>query len=110
MDAKELKSTIAYLIRCAQSFHPNYDFGHTTFFNMTTLLLAQNIDTSIACLNEMDEEMIDWISVCFSQLMNFHLNKTNSRKFLLCLNNIEKKYPNNHFQSMIDRAKNSYRF
>ena len=110
MTDKELYNTISSLIAYLKKQHPHYDFAHDTVNNMIRLLLAQNIDHSIACLKAMNQEEIDWVSASFSDMMAYNLSKEDSLKFLEFLNSLEITYPDSSFKGMIKSARDCYRF
>lgn len=83
-----MKTTIQQSILRIEKKHPN-DPAILKELDEIEVLLSKNLEETIACLNELSENEISWISPCFEAIST----KFKSQRFIICLNELVKKYP-----------------
>lgn len=87
-----MKETITKIIEEIQQKHHN-DPTISVDLEKIEAILVKNITETIACLNELSENEISWISSCFETVSA----KLQSKEFITCLKQLVKKYPNIKF-------------
>lgn len=96
----ELKTEMATVLNKRKSLNMNDDFGIEKCWNEIIKLLTQNEDKAIDYLNECDEDSLYYISEVFEDISE----KFQSKKFIACLRNLDKKFPKLDMTKDIDIA------
>ncbi len=89
-----MKTTIQQSILRVEKKHPN-DPAILIELEEIEVLLSKNLEETIACLNELDENEISWISSSFESVSA----KLQSKEFITCLKQLVKKFPEIKFLS-----------
>ncbi|MGX7418019.1 hypothetical protein ACWOFR_04350 [Carnobacterium gallinarum] len=96
----ELKNEMATILKKRKSLNINDDFGIEKCWNEMTKFLTQNEDEAIDYLNECNEDDLYYISEIFEDISE----KLQSERFIACLRNLDKKFPELDMTKDIDIA------
>lgn len=98
------KTQIENIINKMESLHVNDDYAFNKYFDQIFELLKNNESETIDILMTLSEKNIDWLTPMFEYLSA----KFQSSKFILSLEEIQKKYPNiPHIEEDIQDAKDA---
>ncbi|TWP28389.1 hypothetical protein ETU08_09090 [Apibacter muscae] len=86
------KIEIENILNKIASLHIEDDYAFNKYFDKILELLKNNESEAIHILTTLSEKDIDWLTPMFEDLSA----EFQSYKFILCLEEIKKKYPNIH--------------
>ena len=96
----ELKNKMEAILKERKGLNINDDYGIEKCWNEMTILLTQNEDEKIDYLNECNEENLYYISEIFEDISE----QLQSKRFITCLRNLDKKFPKLDMTKDIDIA------
>ncbi|EHR4851839.1 hypothetical protein KUB85_002185 [Enterococcus faecalis] len=96
----ELKNKMEAILKERKGLNINDDYGIEKCWNEMTIFLTQNEDETIDYLNECNEENLYYISEIFEDISE----QLQSKRFITCLRNLDKKFPKLDMTKDIDIA------
>ena len=99
-----LKEIMDNLIRERKNKHPEDDYGIYECWDKMTEILSQDIDETIQYLENCSEEDIYFISEIFEDISE----KVKSEKYIICLRELDKKFPSLNMTRDIDIAESYF--
>lgn len=96
----KLKNEMETILKKRKSLNINDDFGIEKCWNEMTKLLTQNEDETTDYLNKCNEDDLYYISEIFEDISE----KLQSKEFITCLRNLDKKFPKLDMTKDIDIA------
>lgn len=96
----DLKHQMAIILRKRKALNINDDFGIEKCWNEMTEVLTQNVDATIHYLEECEEDDLYYISEIFEDISE----KLQSERFIICLRELDRKFPNLDMTKDIDVA------
>ncbi len=96
----EFKNEMDTMLKKRKGLNINDDFGIAKCWNEMTVLLTQNENETIDYLNECNEDDLYYISEIFEDISE----QLQSERFITCLRNLDKKFPNLDMAKDIDIA------
>ena len=96
----ESKNKMEAILKERKGLNINDDYGIEKCWNEMTILLTQNEDETIDYLNECNEENLYYISEIFEDISE----QLQSKRFITCLRNLDKKFPKLDMTKDIDIA------